>query len=292
MYKLIAIDLDGTLLNSYGEISPRNLEAIKKAKEKGIKVVIASGRVIKSVENIANELDIDKKIICGNGAIIYDREKKEIEYDKFLGKQKTLQIMKICEENSIYYNVYTTRGIMGKSLNYNLLFYNHENSKKPESKQTKINIVQDMYSYIENSENDDYLKINIADNNKIIFDNIIKKLKNIKDVDVLDVSHMAKKFIEHGGEMVPIEYYYTEVSSNNVNKWIAIEKLIQQYDIKPEEVIAIGDNVNDIEMIENAGVGVVMGNGAPYIKEKANLVVSNNDEDGVAEAIEKLLLNV
>lgn len=290
MYKLLAIDLDGTLLNSYGEISSENINALEKAKEKGVKIVLASGRVVKSVETLANELDLDDNIICGNGAVIYNRKNKEIIFNKFISKSKILQIINICEENSIYYNVYTSNTIIGKSLNYNLLFYNYENAKKTEENKTRINIVQDIYKYVQESEQDNYLKINIADSNKIIFDNIIKRLKNIKDVDVLDVGHMSKKFIEHGNQVIPVEYYYTEVTSSNVDKWSAIQYLIDQYGIDKSEVIAIGDNINDISMIENAGMGVIMGNGAPYIKQKSDMVVSNNNENGVAEAIEKLIL--
>ena len=73
MYKLIAIDLDGTLLNSYGVISEIDKEAIKKAIKKGVKVILTSGRGTMSVKNFANELEIDGDIICGNGAIIYKK---------------------------------------------------------------------------------------------------------------------------------------------------------------------------------------------------------------------------
>ena len=291
MYKLLAIDLDGTLLNEYGEVSQANYIAIQKAKEKGVKVILTSGRAVKSVQNLAEELESNENIICGNGAIIYNINEKKVLYNKFISKRKILQIAKICEENSIYYNVYTPNGIIAKTLNYNLLFYNHENTKKTEANKTRINIVQDIYKYIEEKEDEEYLKINIADSDKIIFDNIIKKLKQIKDIEVLDVSHMSRKFIEHGQEIVPVTYYYTEISSSDVSKWNALEYIMNLYGINKDEVIAIGDNVNDISMVENAGVGVIVGNGAPYIKEKADLVVAPNNENGVAEAIEKLILS-
>ena len=102
MYKLIAIDLDGTLLNSYGEVTDENKMAIENAISKGVEVVLASGRPIMSVKNLANELNTNNYIICGNGAIMYDMQGDEILYNKFLDKSKVLQIIKICEENSIY----------------------------------------------------------------------------------------------------------------------------------------------------------------------------------------------
>ena len=75
MYKLLAIDLDGTLLNSYGEVSLKTKQALKKAKEQGIEVVLSSGRTIDSVKNLATELGVDNYLISGNGAVVYDIQK-------------------------------------------------------------------------------------------------------------------------------------------------------------------------------------------------------------------------
>lgn len=287
MYKLIAIDLDGTLLNSYGQISEKNRNALNKAKEHNAEIVIASGRTTDSVRNIANDIGAKGYIICGNGSLIYDLQKEEIIYDKFIDKKKALQIIEICEQNSIYYNIYTENMVITKTLNNNVLFYYQENASKPDNKKTKINIVQDIYKYVEELENQHILKITISDSNSIIFNGIIRKLRNIKDIDVLDVAHMSRKIIKTGTEETVIEYYYTEITSKNVDKWYAIEYLMDKLNIQREEVMAIGDNVNDKMMIENAGCGVAMSNSAPYIKESADIVVSNNNEDGVAEAIEQ-----
>ena len=286
MYKLVAIDLDGTLLNSYGEISERNRNAIKKATENGIEVVLASGRTISSVESIALDLNANHFLISGNGAIVYDIQKQKIIYNQFLSKQQVLDVIKICEENSIYYNIYTQETIITKSLNYNTLFYHKENINKEEGKRTSINIIQDIYDYVEKSEREDYLKITICDETKSIFNSIIKKLRNINYIDVMDVEHMSKKIIKSGTEDVFIEYFYTEISNKNVNKWSANEFLMQKLNIQKEEVIAIGDNINDKEMIENAGIGAVMQNAAEYVKQIGNIIVSDNNNDGVAEVFE------
>ena len=88
-------------------------------------------------------------------------------------------------------------------------------------------------------------------------------------------------------EDVEIKYYYTEITKNDVTKWNAIKVLMNKLNIKASEVIAIGDNVNDKEMLENAGLGVVMGNSAEYVKKFGNVVVNDNNSDGVAQAIEK-----
>ena len=87
-----------------------------------------------------------------------------------------------------------------------------------------------------------------------------------------------------------IEYFYTEITNENANKWNALEFLIQKLGIEKEEVIAIGDNVNDQTMLENAGLGVAMGNSAPYIQQMANIVTESNNEDGIAKVIEKYIL--
>ena len=289
MYKLIAIDLDGTLLNSYGQVSERNREALKKAQEKGIQIVLASGRSTNSVKNIANELGDNNYIICGNGSLVYDLQSDEIIYDKFIEKKKALQIIKICEENSIYYNVYTENMVIAKSLSNNVLFYHQENANKPDSRKTKINLVENIYEYIQNIENENILKFTISDNSSIIFNSIIKKLREIKNIDVLDVAHMSRKIIKAGTEEVQMAYYYTEITSENVDKWNAIKWLAEKLGIPNEEVMGIGDNVNDKLMIENAGLGVAMGNSAPYIKEIADRIVASNNDDGVAEIIEEVI---
>ena len=285
MYKLIAIDLDGTLLNSYGLISEKNREAIKKAQENGVKIVLASGRTTNSVKSLAEELGGNEYIICGNGSLIYDLKKDEIIYDKFIDKNKALQIIQICEQNSIYYNVYTEDMVIAKTLDNNVLFYHQENSNKPDSKKTKINLVDNIYEYVKNLEGKNILKFTISDKSSIIFNSIIKKLRNIRNIDVLDVAHMSRKMIKSGTEAVSLEYYYTEITSENVDKWNAIEWLSEKLEIEKEEIMAIGDNINDKLMIENAGLGVAMGNSDPLIKEIADKTVANNNENGVAEAI-------
>ena len=289
MYKLIAIDLDGTLLDSYGNTSTENINAIKEAKEKGVDVVLASGRPVMSVKSIASEIEMDYYIICRNGAITYDLKKKEVIYNKKKKKDKVLKVIDICEENSIYYCIYTEDMIITKSLNYNVLFFNKENAKKDPSKRVKINIVQNVREYIENSNNQKYLKFTICDSNKIIFTSINKKLKQLKNIEVLEVSHISRKMIKSGTDEVVLEYYYTEITNENVDKWYAIEDLINKLNIKKEEVITIGDNYNDLKMLENAGIGIVMQGAAEYIKEKANYVTDSNDNSGVSKAIKKFV---
>ena len=290
MYKLITIDLDGTLLNKYGEVTEYTKNVIKKTTDKGVLVVLASGRISESVLTIAKEIGANKYYISGNGSVLYDMQKDEIIYENYLNKEKVLEIIELCDKNSIYYNIYTENAVLAKSLNYNVAFYNYENTKKSSDKKTDINIVDDMYKYIKNSNINKFLKITICDESKIVFSSIIKKIKNIEDIDVLEVSHMSQKKIKTGTKEVEVGYFYTEVSSKNVDKWYAIEKVMEIENIKKEEVMALGDNNNDIIMIKNAGLGVAMGHSNNEVKKVADYITENNNEDGVAKAIEKYVL--
>lgn len=238
-----------------------------------------------SVKSLAKEIGADKYIICGNGTFIYDLQKEEIIYDAFLEKSKVLEIIKICEENSIYYNIYTEDSVLTKTLSYNALFYDNENSKKPIEKRTNINIVENIYKYVEESSKINILKMTICDRDKVIFSSILKKLKMIPKIDVLEVEHMSRKNIKNGCIDISLEYYYTEITKENANKWTAIEFLMQKLDVKKEDVMAIGDNVNDIEMVKNAGLGVAMGESMLETNGIGDVFVSNNDLNGVAQAI-------
>lgn len=290
MYKLITIDLDGTLLNRYGEVTEYTKNIIKKTTNKGVLVVLASGRISESVLTIAKEIGADKYYISGNGSVLYDMQKNEILYENYLTKEKVLEIIELCDKNSIYYNIYTENAVLAKSLNYNVAFYNYENTKKSSEKKTDINIVEDMYSYVKKSNLNKFLKITICDESKIVFSSILRKIKNISDIDVLEVSHMSQKKIKTGTKEVEVGYFYTEVSSKNVDKWYAIEKVMELENIKKEEVMAIGDNNNDIVMIKNAGLGVAMGHSNEQVKKVADYITVNNNEDGVAKAIERYVL--
>ena len=292
MYKLVVIDLDGTMLNSYGVVTNETKEVIKKVEKQGVEVVIASGRPIDSIKEIAKEIESKNYFIAGNGAIIYDIKNDEIIYEKTLSKEKVLEIIKICEDNSISYNIYTENEILATSLKYNVLYYHKENLKKEESKKTKINLVKNMYEYIQNKEDVKFLKITICDESKAVFNSIIRKIKEIKEIEVLEISHMSRKTIKQGTEEFEISYYYTEISAGDVDKWNAIEFLMEKLKIKREEIMAIGDNLNDRKMIENAGLGVAMGQSTPAILKLADEVTSSNDKEGISKILQKYYKNI
>ena len=290
MYKLVTVDLDGTLLNSYGEVTENTKEKIKKIQEKGVEIMIASGRPIDSIKTIAEEINSKKYFIAGNGAIIYDIQKEKIIYEKYIPRQKIIEIAKICEENNISYNIYTEKNIITQDLKYNVLYYYKENLKKDANKITSIIKVDSILEYVKNEPNIKCLKITVCDENQTIFKSIVRRLRAIENIDVMDVSRMSRKVFKQGTEDIEIGYFYTEISSTQVNKWQAIKYLLPILQIKPEEVIGIGDNINDKEMIENAGLGVCMGQSTPVIKEISDEITDSNTEEGVANVLEKIFL--
>lgn len=290
MYKLVAIDLDGTMLNTYGEVTESTKRILKETMKKGCEVVIASGRTIDSIQAIADEIGTKKYMIAGNGSIVYDISKKNIIYEKYIPKSKALNIIKICEDNSITYSVYTNKTIIANSLKYNILYYYKQNLKKQPNKKTSITLVESIYDYVKNIEDEKVMKIFICDSTESIFNAILRKIGELEDIEILDVSHMSRKVISNGSEEVPIEYFYTEITEKNVDKWYALEFLINKLNIEKKEVMAIGDNVNDRKMIEQAGLGIAMKNSTPKITEVANYVTDfDNNNDGAARVIEKFL---
>lgn len=291
MYKLVAIDLDGTMLNSYGTVTEHTKQVIKDTIQKGTEVVIASGRPIDSIKAIAEEIGSKKYLIAGNGALIYDIQKEQIIYDKFLPKQKVLEIIKICEENSIAYNIYTEQTVLATALKYNVLYYQKENLKKEESKQTKISIIKDMYDYVKNKQDDKFLKVTICDDIQTVFQSILRKLRKIEGIEVMDASHMSRKTIQQGTEEITVEYYYAEISMQNVDKWYAIEHLMQIMNLQKEEVMTIGDNINDKKMIEEAGLGVIMAGSTPEVSRDCRLYYNFQQRRWRSKRFREILLN-
>ena len=290
MYKLVAVDLDGTMLNRYGELTEKTKEVVAKCLEKDIEIVLASGRPIDSIKAIAKELGINGYFIAGNGALVYDLKNENIIYENYMKKEKVLEIIKICEENSIVYNVYTDKTILTTGLKFNVLYYYKENLKKEENKKTNISILENIYDYVKHMNDEKFLKITICDENSSIFNSIIRKIKEISGIEILEVAHMSRKIIKQGTEEIPVEYFYTEISASDVDKWSALDFLRKKLELEPENIMAIGDNVNDKKMIEKAGMGVAMKGSTPEIINVANDVTDTNNNDGVAKALEKYFL--
>lgn len=287
MYKLIAIDIDGTLIDSKGEVSEENKLAIKKAKEKGTEVVLTSGRIPQSIEPIAQEIGANNYLIAGNGALVFDIKENKIIYGEYLSKKKVIEIVKFCKENNVFYNIYLKDRIITESIDYNILFYDSENKKMPPERRINIEIKNDVLKFIQEYNENDFLKITICEQNKLGFERIMTTLKKMKKINVLDTKQRTVKIIKSENGDREIAYYYTEIMNDKVDKWSALKFLIKKLNIKKQELLTIGDNINDEEMLKNAEIGVAMGNSYQRIKDIANYVSSDNNSSGVAEAINK-----
>ena len=285
LYKMIAIDIDGTLLNSKNELSENTKRVLKEASDRGVFVVLTSGRISKNIVNFCNQIGANKYLIAENGASIINLETGELEYSKYISKEIANKVIDVCEENSIYYMVYTQEELIVKNIKYMSLFFYKQNYN-PNARIKQVVAGRD---YI-NSVDSNITKLMICDEDRSIYRSIINKLKEIKEIDILPVPHTSEKKLIVDGEEKIIRYSYADISAKGANKWTAVEYLANKLGIKKNEIIAIGDNINDMHMIYNAGLGVAMSNGSPYVKKVANKVAPSNDNDGVAQIVEKYVL--
>jgi len=265
-YKLIAIDMDGTLLNSKKEISIRTFQAIQRAKEKGVNVVLATGRLLKSAELFAENLNLNSHILACNGAIIIDGS-KNVVYNNPLDLTTVSKIMEIGRKHQVYYHFYDERCFYSNTYVKEIVDYYSGRDQKID-----IHIIED---------NIDILKILDINIYKFLFiENNTNKLEKLReDIIQLDMISTTKSWINN-----------LEVMDRGVSKGAGLKILCDKLNIPSEDIIAIGDNENDLSMINFAGLGVSMGNGTELVKKEADYITLTNDEDGVAHIIEKFIL--
>lgn len=272
-YKLICTDMDGTLLNSVKEISKGNLDAIKKAHDKGVKIAICTGRIFTSAKYYGDLIGVKAPIIASNGAYIREKDREEVIYKCILKKKDCFELLEIFKKHDLVPHFYTEDSIYAGETSYALRFYSRLNKTLPNDLQIKIKEVEDW---------NEVFSVNKLDILKAVaFDDDIEKIKR------------AKKEIRSLGryEVVSSLVNNFEVMNKTVSKGRAVEMLASYYNLSKDEIITIGDNENDLSMIEYAGLGVAMKNGEEIVKNKAKYITSTNDEDGVKEVIEKFILN-
>jgi Cof subfamily protein (haloacid dehalogenase superfamily) len=271
MYKLICLDMDGTLLNSKGEASKRNVDAIKMAHEKGVKVAVCTGRLFTSARFYADMLGVKVPVIASNGAYIREKDKNEVIYKSVLGFENSKRIFRIFKKHNMTFYFHTYDTVFMEKLNSNNAYLNI-NKTLPKDKQINIQVVQHWEKAFEEYK-EDILKCVCIDENLEKIARVKKELLEFEELEI--VSSMNTNI---------------EAMNKGVSKGRAAEILAGFYDLKSIEVMCIGDNENDISMLKYAGMGVAMGNGEDYVKEIADFVTDTNDNDGVAKAIEKFIL--
>ena len=267
MYKLVAIDMDGTLLNDEKKISERNRQAIRQATENGCMIVISTGRGFVGVERYLKDLGLDKKgqyALTMNGGAAYDCFTKK-------------PITNIGIKGSDLHKIYK----MNKDLGLKIQAYTLDKC---------VALEENIYTNFER----DYIgsEIQILDFCKDIDeDDDIMKVLLLDEPEILDekIKLIPKEIIEEYNCVKSLPMCL-EILNKECNKGLGLERMIKVLGIKKEEVIAIGDESNDYEMIKFAGLGVAMGNANPMIKEISDYITDTNDNDGVAKVIEKFVL--
>lgn len=272
MYRLVAIDLDGTLLDMNKNISQRNKRAIALAIEKGVKIVICSGRVYKGARLYAKQVDSKDPVIACNGAIISENIDGKVIYSNNIETDDCLKVIDICHKYEVYYHIYAGDVMLTEELGFTSLNYFVKNQELPHEDRVVIEVVE-----------------NMADKIKSIQGQVLKCVVVTDDTQLLK---RIRSEIEQIPSIEVISSYFDniEVMNKGVSKGAALKRLSELLDIPPEEMLAIGDNENDISMLKYAGLGVVMDNGEDCAKEAAQYVTASNSQDGVAEAIEKFVL--
>lgn len=272
-YKLIVIDMDGTLLNDKHDVSLENKIAIKEAIDRGIKVAIATGRIFTSARFYANLIESNAPIIACNGAIIRNHQKDEVIYSNTMQKEDAIAVIKICKEMDIYFHFYDQENFYLEEIKYSSLKYQDWNEKQRKEEQVKIIKLQDAVEYLQ--QNDvGVLKI-------CIIDDQIEKLEKVKE-----------KIAQFNSVEINKSWYNNiEVMNKGVSKGKGIEGLSRILGIHKQEIIAFGDNYNDLSMKDYVHTFVAMGNGEDYVKQQADYITESNNESGVAKGIRKIVFN-
>ncbi|MBF2262012.1 Cof-type HAD-IIB family hydrolase [Staphylococcus capitis] len=284
MIKLIATDMDGTLLNAAHEISQENQEAIKFAQEHGITVVIATGRAFYEANTPVAETDLKVPYICLNGAEVRD-ETFNIMSTSHLNHSLVSKITSTLKEKDIYYQVYTNRGIYTENPQRDLEIYidiaeragqkadveKIENSIQKRIDNGTLKIV-DNYDKIEDIPGELIMKI-------LAFDSDLGKI-DLVGQELAQSPNLAVSSSSRGN---------LEITHSDAQKGIALSTIAKQLGIDLKDVMALGDNLNDVSMLERVGYSVAMGNAAPEVKTVAKYVTDSNENSGVGKAIKKFL---
>lgn len=266
-YKIIALDLDGTLKNSHNEITPKTREALIECQKRGLIVVLASGRPTPGLRHEAEALELARYggiLLSFNGARVYDLKNDRSIFEKVVRKEET---------NVIYDRA--------KAYGLGCMTYEGMNILTEDD--------DDRYVQVEKSIND--LTIAHVDHFKEAFDHDVYKVLLTGEPEYL--ASIEEEFKAPFGDTLSIYRsapYFIEVMANGVDKAASLQRLCEALGTTRESMIAFGDGFNDISMIKFAGLGVAMGNAQDPVKEVADLITLSNDEDGIYETLKKYVL--
>lgn len=260
--ELVAIDLDGTLINSSGHVSAANKDAITKIQEQGIKVILATGKTRFSAEHIIDELGLSLPGVFIQGLMICDGDGSILRETR-LDPQAADSILHYLDQNQLPYIANTRHGLFVPQADP---YYDNINSKYDEPEPQVIGPMSGRAA-----------EIGI---NKILVGDKTGMQKRRQDLQT--------RFSERVTILQAVPEYL-EILPSNVSKGEGLQWLLNYMKIDPQSVLAIGDGENDIEMLRLCGIGVAMGSAGPQVCEAADVVVGDNDQNGVAEALERFI---
>jgi len=265
-YKMLCLDIDGTLLNSEHQITEQTKIAIHKLKiEQNIPVILVSARMPQGIFFLAQELKICAPIICYSGALIIDQY-KNVLLNHYIAVSYIKKLYYIVKKYSICISLYKDDE-----------WYSEEKDKWVEQEQVITNITSSIRDYQELFT--DWKKEGC---NKILCMGEEKQIASLK-YELINIFHEDLNIYLS-------KPTYLEIMPKNSSKISAITVLLKKYHIDRTELMAIGDNYNDVTMIEYAGLGIAMGNAPEEVKSYASRITTSNDEEGVACAINTYLL--
>ncbi|WP_006716889.1 Cof-type HAD-IIB family hydrolase [Desulfitobacterium metallireducens] len=263
--RLIAMDMDDTLLREDWTISERTVQAIRQAQGKGVYVTIATGRMPASVRPYAQQLELDVPVITYNGAMVQEALSEKVLYRKVIPIETAQNIINWLLLKEVHFQVYLKDQVFVEEMN--------EWSRSYE-RATRVPIIE--------TNLQERLALEKEGVEKILLFGEPEILKGWDD----------KFNLQYEGKIrtTKSKPNFLELIHSEVSKGVALSSLAKRLGVKQEEVLAVGDSLNDLEMIQYAGMGVAMGNARQEVKEVANVVTSTNQEDGVAKAIERYVL--
>lgn len=281
MIKLIASDMDGTLLDAHMSISTENTEAIRMANELGIEFMVATGRNAQEARAALDEAGIDCAMITLNGAQVFDRSGKSL-FTVPIPSPQAMTVMDILDANGIYYEVATNQGL-----------YSESQPKRIESFASSIATHMPHLTYkmaiAMASANLELLHITYVDSiRELLLDDKLEVLKIIcfhtEGPSILgpvgkEISNLGELAVTSSGQN------NLEVNHKNAQKGIAVAHVAHERGITLDEVMTIGDNFNDVSMLQTAGVSFAMGNAEIEVKDYAKYLTDTNLESGVGKAI-------
>lgn len=280
--KLVASDLDGTIIDKNNNISEKNFKAINLLNEKNVKFAICTGKSYAVSKMVCKKFNANYGIF-GNGAQIVNLITGEELYRKVLSKKDLLFISTLAKRYGFHIHLYTENDIITEKLEY-MDLRNYILKSQNSNSSLNFVIIPNIIDYIE-SNNLDVFSIVVSTEKTTL-----KSFKNILSINNDIVCTYINKRGQYKDLIINKSYEYLNISPNNINKNEALKYLSNFLNIKSQEIMAIGDNINDLEMVKNSGIGVAVLEAYDDLKNVAKFVTTTSVSNGAfAEAVEKFV---